>query len=225
MKRHITLAWLTLTLTALAISTASATATLPSVLFLSGVKSGTLEAASKTAATKFVGITNITGTGYRFNLTDNAEMTSLGPALLWFLAFIFGAKKCRANGDTAGNILIPGLWHTVLAATGGGANLFLILFLISPSLTMECEGTDIVITGSELWDAEPLDKEVTAFTAATGNCSGNRMPAFVDYLNDAATSEAVGLKSETGGLKSATCLEVEGTQNYTASQMTEVMEP
>ena len=203
---------------------ASANAALPSVLLLSGIKSGTLEAKSTTAKTKFTGIVNLTGVGYKFNLTDNSEMTSLGPALLTFTNAVFGAKKCKANGDVTGTVLVPGEWHTVLPASGGGANLFLILFLVVPALTVECEGTNIVVTGSQLVDAGPLGSSVTTLTGNTGACSGNT-PAFVNYLNDAGTSTAAALKSETGGLKSATCQEVEGTQSYTATQMAEVMEP
>ena len=204
---------------------ASANAALPSLLQLAGTTSGVLEATSKTAATKFTGIVNLTGTGYKFNLTSNFEMTSLGPALLWFLKALFGTKNCKSPGDTTGNVLVPSEWHTVLAASGGGANLFLVLVLVNGTLTVECEGTTILVTGNELVNAEPFGKEVTVFTANTGKCTGNT-PAFVNYLNDAGTSTAAALKSETGGLKSATCQEVEGTQPYNALGMgSEVMEP
>jgi len=224
MEHHTAQALVVLTLVTIGAATATADATtLPSLLQLAGITSGTLTAAG-TTKTKFNGIVALEGTDYKFALTSNFEMTSLGPALLWFLNTAFGAKKCKANGDTAGNNLVPVLWHTVLAATGGGTSLFLILILISPSLTMECEGTNIVITGDELFNAEPLGKEVTTITAVTGKCTGNT-PAFTNYLNDADTSTAAALKSETGGLKSATCLEVEGTQCYAASGMgVEVME-
>jgi len=202
-----------------------ANAALPSLLQLPGVTSGTLEATSKTAATKFTGIVNVTGTGYRLRASSNFEMTSLGPALLTFTQVLFGTKSCKADGDTAGNVLIPGEAHAVLAASGGGANLFLILFLVTPSLLVECEGTNITVTGSQLIAAEPFGKEVTSGTATTGKCSGNT-PEFTTYLNDAGASVTAGLKSETGGLKSATCQEVQGTQTATASGMgAEVMEP
>ena len=197
---------------------------LPTVLQLAGVKEGTLTASSKTAKTAFNGIRNLTGTGYKFVLTSNFEMTSLGPSTLDFENSELSGKKCKANGDTAGTVLVPGEWHTVLAL-GGGPKLFLIWFLVTPSLTVECEGTNIIVTGNELVNAEPFGVETTTFTARTGKCT-TTTPEFTAYENDTGEMLNAGLKSEVGGLKSATCQEVEGTQNYTASGMgVEVMEP
>jgi len=198
-------------------------ATLPSLLLLSGTTSATLTATSTTAKTAFAGIVSLTGTGYTFTLKSNFEMTSLGTALLTFTNTLFGAKKCKSPGDTTGNVLVEGEWHTVLAL-GGRANLFLILILITPALRLECEGTNVVVSGDLLFDAEPFGSEVTSIPAKSGKCSGNT-PEFTVYENDAGEMIAVNLKSETGGLKSAACLQVEGTQTYTASQMAEVMEP
>ena len=202
-------------------------ATLPSLLLLSGTTSATLTATSTTAKTAFAGIVSLTGTGYTFTLKSNFEMTSLGTALLTFTNTLFGAKKCKSPGDTTGNVLVEGEWHTVLAL-GGGPKLFLIWFLVKGTLTVECEGTTILVTGNQLIDAETFGLETTLFTAKTGKCGGTSKttPEFTVYENDAGEMlNASGLKSETGGLKSATCQEVEGTQTYTASQMAEVMEP
>ena len=225
MKRHMPLVLAALALAAFSSIAATANAALPTLLQLAGVTSATLTAASTTAKTKFSGIVNLTGEGYTFGLTSNFEMTSLGPALLTFTKQVFGTKKCKSPGDTTGTILIPGEWHTVLAASGGGAKLFLILILITPALTLECEGTNVVVSGDLLFDAEPFGSEVTSLAAKTGKCSGNT-PEFTAFTNDSGTGTFVSLKSETGGLKSATCLEVEGTQTYRASGMgLEVMEP
>jgi len=204
---------------------ATADAALPSLLQLSTVTSGTLEATSKTAATRFFGIVNITGSGYTFALKSDFEMTGSGSATLFFTNAVLGTKKCKANGDTAGNVLVPGEWHTVLAASGGAERLFLILFLVVPTLTVECEGINIIVTGNQLVNAEPFGEEVTEIDAETGKCAGNT-PAFVNYLNDAGASTAANLKSETGGVKSNSCQEVVSSLKYKTSGMgAEVMEP
>src|ERR1700722_365191 len=212
MQRYTTLILAALTLAIFAITTAGASATtLPSLLQLVGVTSGTLVAQSATAITTFAGAVTFTCKGYKTTLTFAAEMTSLGPGLECLLNCMLGTKTCKANGDTAGNVLVLGEWHTVLAAAGGGANLFLILFLFIPALTIECQGTNSVATGSKLTDTEPFGREVTRFTTGTGKCSGTT-PAFTSYLNDSGTSTTANLKSETGGIKSNSCEEEEGTQ-------------
>jgi len=211
-----------LIMTAFSITTV-ARATLPSILNLSGVTSNSIHALDLLAKTVFTGIVNITGEGYKFTLKDNFEMTSLGPALLTFTNVLFGTKKCKANGDTAGNVLVPGEWHTVLALSGGGAKLFLLLFLVTPSLVVECEGTNITITGDQLLDAVEFGKETEILETVTGTCVKNR-PEFATYVDDQGPFENAGLKSETGGLKSASCLEVQGIQVFVLL-MAEVMEP
>ena len=213
------------TVTAFSSITMVATAALPTQLSLAGFSNSFLKAESSVAKTKFTGIVNLTGTGYQFILyPSGGEMESLGTAELSFTKAMFGTKNCKANGDTSGNVLLQGEWHMVLASSGGGAKLFLILFTIIISFVVECEGTNIVISGGQLVDAEPFGSEVTELTAATGKCSGNTA-AFSNYLTDSQTSMAAGLKSEIGGLKSATCVEVEGTQHLRSIDMFEVMEP
>jgi len=226
MQRHTTLTLAALTLSIAAIATANANATtLPSLLQLAGVTSGTLTAQGATAKINFTGVLALSSTGYRFVLTSSREMTSLGPATLEFTNIQFLVKTCKSPGDTTGNVLAPGEWHTVLAPTGGGTALFLILFLLTPALTVECEGINSTFTGDLLFNAEPVGKEVTTVSANTGKCTGNT-PAFTNYLNDAGTTITASLKTESGGLKSAGCEEVEGTQSYQASGMgVEIMEP
>jgi len=47
----------------------------------------------------------------------------------------------------------------------------------------------------------------------------------IHLVNDAGEMVTANLKSETGGLKSNACKEIEGVQKATATQMGEVMEP
>jgi|ERR1700722_4567295 len=205
-----------------------ANAALPSVLLLATVTSASTTAVNTSTIGRIVHsigtfLSNI-WKGTRILIDIDANMTSLGPATLSLTNSEFDNKKCKANGDATGTVLIPAEWHTVLASSGGGAKLFLTLFLVTPALTIECEGTNIIVTGSWLIDTEPFGSEVTATTATTGKCE-EATPAFSKYLNDEGKEAIASLKTEAGGLKSSSCLEIEGTQNYTSTQMLEVMEP
>src|ERR1700709_1910095 len=80
--------------------------TLPSFLFLTETGTATLKAESATAKTAFTGIENLTGTGYKFALTIEKNMTSLGPGTLDFLATKLLGKACNTTGDAAGTELL-----------------------------------------------------------------------------------------------------------------------
>jgi hypothetical protein len=216
-----------LTFTALAIAafTTVASAALPSILLLSGTEA-TTTAESATAKTEFHGPVVLKGTGYKLEFTTKEPMTSLGKALIWLRGSTINGTACNSPGDTAGNVLGPVEWHTVLAFSGGGAKLFLLLILFNPPLDVDCGAILLVLGGSMLLDVEEFGKDATSFTATTGKCTGTT-PAFKTYSNDEGKETAAKLSVEVSEIKSTACEEFNegGTIAFTASSMLEVMEP
>jgi len=212
-----------LAIAALSAMASTTNAALPSVLLPPGVNTSELVAESKTARYLFTSIFDVFGEGYRFQLKQNATMTSLGPALLWFLHAEMHGKTCESPGDMPRNVLIPGQWHTV-TALGGSTSLFLLLFLVAPSTELECEGIHYFLQGDVLFDAGPKGSAVTQISTTTGKCSG-LVPAYNTFTNDLGEMVTAKLFYDVGGPSLATCIEIEGTQTYNASQTIEVMEP
>jgi hypothetical protein len=203
----------------------SAVAALPSILLLEGT-AGSTKAESTTATNEDHGPVTIKSTGFRVEFLFSENMASLGKGLLWLLnTEIVGVGKCNSLGDTAGNVLVPLEWHLVLAL-GGGASLFLILLLITPTVDYDCGTVLIFLSGSWLWNAEKFGVDTTSFTATTGKCTGTS-PAFKEYDNEKNEMSKAGLISEVSEIKGAECTEINNGAAFglTASTMLEVMEP
>jgi hypothetical protein len=214
----------TLAVIAFATTATLANAALPSVLLLTGT-TATLVAESGTASTKLVSYIDFLGEGYRVELNAPEVMTSLGKGNLWLKNVEASTTKCSSSGDTAGSVLVPIEWHTVLTE-GGSAKLFLLLLLIVPALNYACGAASITLSGSILMDAEEFARDTTSFTASTGKCNG-ASPAYKEYDNDAGALTKSRLIVEVGGIKLVSCEEINGGGNIdlTSSTMLEVMEP
>jgi hypothetical protein len=213
-----------LVIVALAATATAANASLPSILLLEGT-AAEVKAESTTAKTEFHGSVTIKGEGYKFPLSVTENMVSLGKNTLWFLKVSLNGVPCNSLGDTAGNVLVPVEWHLVLAL-GGGASLFLIVFLVTPTLDFDCGSILVFLSGSSIVHAEKFKVDTTAFTAETGKCTGTS-PAFKEYDNDKEEMATAKLTAEISEIKGTACEEVNEGAAFalTSSAMLEVMEP
>ncbi|HXD54068.1 MAG TPA: hypothetical protein VN618_04885 [Solirubrobacteraceae bacterium] len=216
----------------IAASAADAETSLPSILLLPGVEEVELKGESTTQETKFFGVLNLSGVGWLFELFGK-NMSELGLAKVLFTGVKLEAKKCNTAGDASGTVLIDNAeWHLALAL-GGGTGLFLIIILLpSTAPLLLCEGTNIVVKGSQVVDVLSFGTEVPkggSFKAATGKCNGT-IPAFTEWDNMSGGMSKAELKSELDGtgLPSRSCEEIAGGEEViglTASQAIEIMEP
>src|ERR1700722_2187371 len=102
MRRQRLLALSALALTIFAVSTTTASAALPSLLLLAGTTGLTINASSTVSHSLWHGIVAFLSIGFHFIHHSKGEMTSLGTTTLAFTNLVFGAKRCKANGETAG---------------------------------------------------------------------------------------------------------------------------
>src|SRR6185312_6106056 len=226
------MAALMLAMFGVAASTASAETSLPSVLLLPGVEEVELKGESTTQSVKFSGVLNLESKGWLFELFGK-NMSELGLAKLLFTNVGLEGKKCHTAGDAAGTVLIDNAeWHLALGL-GGGAGLFLIVILLpSAGVLWLCEGSNLVLKGSMIWDFLSFGTEVAKggeFKGATGKCTGT-VPAFTEWDNMSGTMSKAELKSELDGtgLPARSCLEIEKGEEVIglkASQAIEIMEP
>src|SRR6185312_1473272 len=215
-----------------AASVANAETSLPSVLLLPGVEEVELKGESATQETKFFGVINLHGVGWLFELFAK-NMAELGLAKLLFTGLALEAKKCNSAGDGAGLVLIDNAeWHLTLGLSGG-TGLFLVVILYpAAGVLWLCEGTNLTLKGSMIWDFLSFGTEVAkggTFKGATGKCTGT-VPAFTEWDNMSGGMSKAELKSELDGtgLPSRSCIEIEKGEEViglTASQAIEIMEP
>lgn len=201
-------------------ATANAESVLPVVLLLPGTTEVEAKASSATAKTKFTGIQNTTGEGYRFTV-HGSDMAELGAGETELNKVSLGAKKCNTEGDATGTILEKGEAHFAFGLSGE----VLVIITLTTPVHVECEGVLVTLTGGFASKVtSTLGSELTTFEGETGACTGS-VPAFHEYDNMAGGMTNVELKSETGGVKAKSCKEIEGKVVFTTSHDLEIMAP
>jgi hypothetical protein len=224
---------LTIMTVGIAMTATANAAELPSVN-LEGATTGTLTGTSTTAKTKFTGIRNLEGTGWKFTLESAVAKTSLGVEKLEFKLVKLNVSPtelpaCSTAGDATETVLIPtAQWHTVLSLTKSSI-LFLLLSLI-PLTKITCGSLVIEVQGDALADAGPFGTAVATtgvFAAETGKCSGvlMRNPAYTEYINDAGAMIKPKLESNVGLGFEESCEEIEGKLLLAPSVSMTVKEP
>ncbi len=229
------LAFTILTIGIVNVASASATEnSLPSILFLASETEGQAELSgeSKTAKTKFAGITNLEGVGWLISKwVVVSNMSVLGKTDILFTKVIRLPSKesCHSEGDPAGEVLVPGReWHLVPILPGHWGILILV-GAESEAVKIICGASfKLKVWGSQLSQSiTALGKEVLTtenFEAETGKCTGTeeKTPAFSTYDTDTGTAKAE-LKSSTAIGTETSCEEIEGAVKLKPSKMAEVM--
>jgi hypothetical protein len=216
-------------------SSASAAAPLPTLLALptEGVPV-TLKSLTNTFPTELAAksSTPLFGEGVLVQLYWTNASINLGSAEILLTKIVEkkgSAKKCKTEGDVAGEVLLPKTteWHLVYTTT---SPLRTVVLILVPEFVLECEpfgtGAKIKIKGSIISTISPENVEVLTTEEFTSNTRCNTttiVPEIEQWLNNKEETQKAKLEANSGGGFEKACENVTGEVKLQPTKMIEVM--